>query len=526
MLKRLAKKIAQKHMEIRYPQQPLRLQPDYGERNAADFLGENVVQVNMGIEPLRGGPGNVKDEVIADDFEADFLSDDFEAEELEGFEIVDDIGLDRMSDFWKESRFHSGPKGKKEFEQWKKDNPDAAETFDEQTEINKDVVKNRAKAMSSEDFQELDSEQKELEEKLEDIKEDKEEIVEDAGKTAHYEIIDDLGLGRIAGDLSDREISSSLKKRLVNSVSHIDRLLSKITLDDLSDAVEDMNAVESALIKSQNSWGELFVDVDGHPLFAPYHEEVSGAFESFQEAIKEANHEITSMIDRGLADEGNERYVYRVMENEVLPTLEYALKNIEDLIGSVPKGSSRMAKDHEESGSYMSRQNLREISDMADFIVDDIGMDDLDDWVEDKISHAHSAMNDVARYRGYRDDHPHGEEEGYTFKFADDIIDDMGITADFDKESRVKSHKHNSAKEVKDSYEAQKKNFGKEWAKYEGAMTSKGIDPARVQKNTGGSGGGLSALDSLGPAKKPSSGGLDALSRLAHHDDIIDDLEW
>ena len=286
MFKRLAKKIAQKHMELRSPQQPLRLQPDYGERNAADFLGENVVQVNMGIEPLKGGPGNVKDEVIADDFEAEF-----EAEELEGFEIVDDMGLDRM------------------------------------------------------------------------------------------------------------------------------------------------------------------------------------------------------------------------------------------------------AKDHEESGSYMSRQNLREMSDMADFIVDDIGMEGLDDWVEDKISQSYSNLNDVARYRGYRDDHPHGEE---SFKFADDlddeiiddlddeiiddlddeiiddiddeIIDDMGIMADFDKESRVKSHKHHSPKDVKDSYEEQKKNFGKDWEKYEGAMGPKGLDPARVKKNEGG-----------GSKGKPS--GMTALDRLAHYD-IIDDLEW
>ena len=87
MFKRLAKKIAQKHIELRYPQQPLRLQPDYGERNAADFLGENVVQVNMGYEPLRGGPGNAKDEVIADEFEADFLADEFEAEEFEADEF-------------------------------------------------------------------------------------------------------------------------------------------------------------------------------------------------------------------------------------------------------------------------------------------------------------------------------------------------------------------------------------------------------------------------------------------------------
>jgi len=181
-------------------------------------------------------------------------------------------------------------------------------------------------------------------------------------------------------------------------------------------------------------------------------------------------------------------------------------------------GLDRMAEDHDR-GSYMSRQNLREMSDMADFIVDDIGMEGLDDWVEDKISQSYSAMNDVARYRGYRDDHPHGEE---SFKFADDlddeIIDDMGIMADFDKESRVKSHKHHSPKDVKDSYEKQKKNFGSEWAKYEGAMGPKGLDPARIKKNQGGSGTSK---------KKPSGGGLDALSRLANdYDMIIDDLEW
>ena len=309
MFSRLAKKVARLYMTENYPQ-PLRLQPDYGERNAADFLGDRNVARNTGYgDKLKSGPGNAFDEVVADDLEAEFLSDnttqvntgydgeleadflaeleasdflgeefdagldaDFEADELEGFEIVDDIGLDRMSDFWKESRFSKGEKGKEEFEDWinEEGREDLKEEWESNTEKYKDVVKDRAKAMSSDDYQELDDEEQELEEKLEDIKDEKEDLVDDASKKAHYEIIDDIGL-------------------------------------------------------------------------------------------------------------------------------------------------NRMAKDHEESGSYMSRQNLREIGDMADFIVDDIGMDDLDDWVEDKISHAHSAMNDVARYRGYRDDYPHGEDN---FKFA------------------------------------------------------------------------------------------------------------
>lgn len=110
---------------------------------------------------------------------------------------------------------------------------------------------------------------------------------------------------------------------------------------------------------------------------------------------------------------------------------------------------------------------------------------------------------------------------------ADDLFADEEITekmgagwdmdswermADFDKTSRVKSHKHNTPKEVKDSYEEQKKNFGEEWEKYEGAMTPEGLSPERIQKNTKGKGG------------KPSGGGLSALDRLASEDEIIDDL--
>lgn len=248
MTSRLAQKIAAMHMADNYPQ-PLRLQPDYGERNAADFLGDRNVSRNTGYgDKLKVGPGNAYDEVVADnavqvgtgydgELEADFLGE-LDAEELESFEIVDDLDDGRLAEMLKESRLPSRKHNDDTvvdaaIEEWRENNPEIAEKFDSQ------------KVHSEE----------EMREKM---------------KQAHYEITDDIGLGRTA-------------------------------------------------------------------------------------------------------------------------------------------------KDHEDSGSYMSRQNLREIGDMADFIVDDIGMGDLDDWVEDKISHAHSAMNDVARYRGYRDDHPHGEE---SFKFA------------------------------------------------------------------------------------------------------------
>ena len=127
------------------------------------------------------------------------------------------------------------------------------------------------------------------------------------------------------------DVATSLQTRLEASVSRITATLEVLTLNDLSDAVTDMDAVEIALTKSQSSWGELFVDVDGHPQLAPFHEEVSDSFETFREAIEEANQRITSMIDDGLADEGNEEYVQRVMEEEVLPVLDSALEEIQDL---------------------------------------------------------------------------------------------------------------------------------------------------------------------------------------------------
>jgi hypothetical protein len=161
-------------------------------------------------------------------------------------------------------------------------------------------------------------------------------------------------------------------------------------------------------------------------------------------------------------------------------------------------GLERMAKDHEDSGSYMSRANLKEINDMADFIIDDIGMDELDDWVEDKISHAHSAMSDVARYRGYRDDHPYGED---SFKFAgEEIIDDIGIMADFDKYSRYSKGEKGS----KEYEEAKAKgNVPDEFLEYEGSVLSPGDspDPKIVEQNK------------------------EEMGKSAYYE-IIDDLEW
>lgn len=71
---------------------------------------------------------------------------------------------------------------------------------------------------------------------------------------------------------------------------------------------------------------------------------------------------------------------------------------------------SKRADHHH--GSYMSLQNVHEMYTFLDSIDNMIGheenLKELDDWVEDKISHAHAILQDLHRYfsygRGYDSD--------------------------------------------------------------------------------------------------------------------------
>lgn len=79
---------------------------------------------------------------------------------------------------------------------------------------------------------------------------------------------------------------------------------------------------------------------------------------------------------------------------------------------TLAKGVSRRASDSYHGGSYMSYQNIGEMLDALDVLGDMIHKgDELDDWVEDKISHAHQIITDLARYFAYGEGyHTHDEE--------------------------------------------------------------------------------------------------------------------
>jgi hypothetical protein len=69
----------------------------------------------------------------------------------------------------------------------------------------------------------------------------------------------------------------------------------------------------------------------------------------------------------------------------------------------------RLADHGSHSGSYMSLQNLEEMQDALEVVADMVHEgEELDDWVEDKISHAHQLIRDLAGYFGYgRGRHEH-----------------------------------------------------------------------------------------------------------------------
>ena len=132
---------------------------------------------------IHPGPGNA--------FEDEIVASDFESNETEGFEIIDDLDrmgdflsddlddlddeiiddLDRMGDFWKESRLPSHKHNDKE----------TVETaWEKHKENNPDMEKYEG-AMTEDGL-------------------DEERIEENSSKSADDEIIDDMGLGRMASE--------------------------------------------------------------------------------------------------------------------------------------------------------------------------------------------------------------------------------------------------------------------------------------------------------------------------------------
>lgn len=78
-------------------------------------------------------------------------------------------------------------------------------------------------------------------------------------------------------------------------------------------------------------------------------------------------------------------------------------------------------KESDIDGNYMSVQNIKEIQDMANFLAHQVhNGENMEDWVEDKISSARQMLSDLVRYYSNGEKKMKGLE---SWKFANEEVD-------------------------------------------------------------------------------------------------------
>jgi len=148
-----------------------------------------------------------------------------------------------------------------------------------------------------------------------------------------------------------------------------------------------------------------------------------------------------------------------------------------DLMADEFEASTRRRASHREP-AYMSRQNLRQMLDQIVSICENLGDMELEGWVEDKISHAHAALQDVSRYMAYGrrsgGDHHHHHHHAH---------DDFDHYAEMIKESSEDDYERLAGRSwTKKEWEEHLEKYP-EMAYYEGAYNKGKFNPARTNKN-------------------------------------------
>jgi len=103
--------------------------------------------------------------------------------------------------------------------------------------------------------------------------------------------------------------------------------ISTLHLDDLSKAYNQIDNFENIANRMKSRLGDIWAShVDGHGMADFYDEVTDAGHYDLIQAYESAQHELQEMVDDGMADEGNERYVQRRIEEDVLPVLEDAIE--------------------------------------------------------------------------------------------------------------------------------------------------------------------------------------------------------
>jgi len=280
------------------------------------------------------------------------------------------------ADFDKESRFHEGEKGKKEFKEWFEDQP---EEFQEDWEENTEKYKDQFKKAR---FHEGEKGKKEWEKWI------KGQDFEDEWKvnTCMYG-------GTVTGqapksqESCESKLNVKLASRVANkylktsSLNKRAKLLIASIESEMNDLLAEADKADEKAKEYKTAWSKKDLaylkkaDVIPNDL----HDKLASSFE----IIKSAEDLVKKAVKSLKATSKNNRKKARKLSKKA--------NTIMNLHTS------------DSDGSYMSVQHINEMIDMLDVLADSITDDSvLEDWIESKISHAHQNLSDVANYMFYR----------------------------------------------------------------------------------------------------------------------------
>lgn len=292
---------------------------------------------------------------------------------------------DMFADFDKESRFHEGPKGKKEFKEWFEDQPeDFQEEWQENTEKYKDQFK-KADLQRESRFHTGPKGQKEWKKWI------KEQDFEDEWKvnTCMYG-------GTITGqapksqESCEKELNVKLASRVANKfinkqagqtkfLNRTAKILIASIESEMNELLSDADKADEKAKEYKTAWSKHDISYlkKSNVIPADIHDKLASSFD----IIKSAEELVKKAVKDLKATAKKKRKEARKLSK---------------------KANAIMDLQADSDGSYMSvshiEQMLTQLSSLADIIHQDTP---LEDWVESKLAHAHQNIMDVASYMFY-----------------------------------------------------------------------------------------------------------------------------
>lgn len=131
-----------------------------------------------------------------------------------------------------------------------------------------------------------------------------------------------LKIGKKTAKLSDFEKKHI--KAMKGQIKLVEDLVSRVTLNDASDAISDM---EKVVYAAQQFQDDGYTTRDDLNFWNAIPEDIEDASEDLIQVVEAARDEIQYMIDAGMADDGYEDAVMEKMENEIMPQVEDAVED-------------------------------------------------------------------------------------------------------------------------------------------------------------------------------------------------------